>query len=406
MTNFPKDFLWGAATSSHQVEGNNIDNDWWQWEQTGHAHEPSLEACNHYNLYESDFDIARSLHHNAHRLSIEWSRIEPKKDQWNRNALEHYRKVIRALRARNIEPLITLHHFANPLWLSQEGGWLNEKTPFYFERFVEKVIAALGSEVRYWVTINEPMVLAYHSYILGIWPPERKSFNECHKVIKNLIDAHKRAYLKIHDIYARNSWRRPIVGIAKNLQWFTPCNHFPYFFNMVPVILRDTIYNDYFLRKTRGSFDFIGVNYYARGIVHFSLKNNSGLLGEDCNALHQHSKNLNSLGWIIAPQGLLRMLLKLKPYKVPLIITENGICTHDDTLRWKYIWGHLQQIKRALDLHIPIQGYLYWSLLDNFEWAHGFAPRFGLVEIDYHTLTRTVRLSALHYSQFIEEALQ
>jgi len=175
MIEFPKDFLWGAATSAYQVEGENSNSDWWEWEKRGRGKEPSGQACRHYELYKEDFDLAKSLNHNTHRLSVEWSRIEPQEGVFSDKELAHYQQVLTALRERNLKPLVTLHHFTNPVWFSRIGGWENKRSIDYFLRYTKRVVEALGNQVEYWMTINEPLVYAYHAYILGVWPPEKKS---------------------------------------------------------------------------------------------------------------------------------------------------------------------------------------------------------------------------------------
>lgn len=162
MLTFPRDFFWGAATSSYQVEGNNSASDWWHWEKRSNK-EPSGQACRQYELYQKDFDIAQSLHHNAHRLSIEWSRIEPVEGQFSYQEISHYIQVIKALRQRGLEPVVTLHHFTNPLWFANKGGWERKDASAYFLRYCQHVIDALSADVRYWVTINEPMVYVYQA---------------------------------------------------------------------------------------------------------------------------------------------------------------------------------------------------------------------------------------------------
>lgn len=178
MITFPKNFYWGAATSAHQTEGNNTNSDWWEWEKRGALKFPSQDACRHYQFFRQDFDIAKELNHNAHRLSIEWARIEPQQGEFSQSQLEHYGQVIDALRERNIEPVVTLHHFTNPLWFSGLGGWVNNASQKYFPDYVEKVVTHLAGKVRFWVTINEPMVYLYHCYILAAWPPQEKSYKK------------------------------------------------------------------------------------------------------------------------------------------------------------------------------------------------------------------------------------
>ncbi|MFC1704170.1 glycoside hydrolase family 1 protein [Candidatus Omnitrophota bacterium] len=401
MSVFPKKFLWGAATSSHQVEGLNTLNDWWDWEEKGNVKERSGKACNHYELFPQDFELAKRLNHNAHRFSIEWSRIEPKDNCWDENALKHYREVVVALKERDLEPIATLHHFTNPLWFFQQGGWLNKKASYYFHRYVGRVIDFLGKDVRYWITINEPVVFAYHSYLMGKWPPGHTSLKSTFRVLSNLATAHRNAYETIHEKYAKQGWLHPLVSIAKNAEVFSPCPAFPWVLNHLPVFLRHQIYNKYFFKKVHGYLDFIGLNYYTREVVRCSLKKADILFGENCNSYHRHCKTLNYMGWSVSPEGLFEILHWLKRYKLPILITENGTCDDDDSRRAHYIKGHLQQIERALQCSIPIFGYLYWSLLDNFEWDNGFGPRFGLIDVDYATFKRTIRQSALEYKDYI-----
>ncbi|MBI4372267.1 MAG: glycoside hydrolase family 1 protein, partial [Candidatus Omnitrophica bacterium] len=168
---FPKYFLWGAATSSHQVEGNNMNNDWSEWEQNGKVKERSGKACDHWNRFREDFELAKSLHHNAHRFSLEWSRIEPEEGTFSDEALSHYRDVIQALKSNGLEPIITLHHFTLPLWLAQKGGWLAKETPEIFARYVQNAVETIGDGVQYWLTLNEPVAYVFKSYLAGEWPP-------------------------------------------------------------------------------------------------------------------------------------------------------------------------------------------------------------------------------------------
>ena len=217
---FPRGFLWGAATSSHQVEGDNRWNDWWEYEQSGHLPHKSGEACRHYERFEQDFDLARSWGHNAHRFSIEWSRIEPSEGNWNIEALAHYREVIEALRERGLEPVVTLHHFTNPAWFSRRGGWLRRDSAGLFARYAEHVVRNLVDDVKYWLTINEPTVYVAQGYINGEWPPFLKSaWIKAAIVFRNLARAHVCAYRVLH----RN---RPdvMVSFAHNVSLTMPCN--------------------------------------------------------------------------------------------------------------------------------------------------------------------------------------
>ncbi|MFA5144664.1 MAG: glycoside hydrolase family 1 protein [Candidatus Omnitrophota bacterium] len=400
MIKFPGDFLWGAATSSYQVEGNNINSDWWEWEKRAGLKESSGQACRSYELYKEDFDLAKLLCHNAHRLSIEWSRIEPKEGEFSQKELDHYRDVIISLKERNIEPIVTLYHFTIPLWFARSGGWLNKKASEYFLRYVNVVVGALCDKVRFWVTINEPMVYVYHAYVLGFWPPQQKSFRNARIVTDRLMISHIKAYRSIHAACARKGLPSPFVSIAKNIQEFQACRS--NLKNKLAVYLRDRLYNLEFISKlaSHRSLDFIGVNYYSRSLIDaggWRLKN---LLLDTCQDGCSRLKK-NSLGWDIYPPGLHNLLLELKRFNLPVFILENGICTDDDSLRWDFIREHLKNMHLAMEKGVKVLGYIYWSLIDNYEWDKGFGPRFGLIEVDYHTYKRSIRESARKFSEVL-----
>ena len=396
MIKFPKDFFWGAATSAYQVEGNNVNADWWPWEKEA-GKENSGPACRHYELYERDFDLVQSLNHNAHRLSIEWSRIEPKEGEFSQEALQHYVAVIKALRSRHIEPMVTLHHFTNPIWLSQKGGWVDHCSVGHFLRYCEVVTRALAPHVHYWMTINEPTIYFSHAFLWGMWPPQAKSFLKTRAVHDHLIEGHVEAYRLIHQIYKELNIAPPAVSIAHHMQAIVGCTQS--LKNRLAVAIREQLYNAEILDQLarHKSLDFIGVNYYSRHLVDVHSWWIGNLLMETCSEQH-HPLKKNSLGWDIYPQGLCHVLLKLKKYNLPVIIAENGICTTEDNERWEFIHSHLNQVHLAMEKGVNVTGYLYWSLMDNFEWAYGFAPRFGLIAIDYNTQQRTIRESAKKFA--------
>lgn len=397
MIKFPKEFLWGAATSAYQVEGNNVNSDWWQWEKEA-GKENSGSACRHYEFYQQDFDLVQSLNHNAHRLSIEWSRIEPEEGKFSEEELKHYADVILSLRARNIEPLVTLHHFTNPIWLSKFGGWENKRAVTCFLRYCDFVTRSLAKHVRYWITINEPTVYISHAYIFGVWPPQAKSYLKAKKVQGNLVSAHIKSYRQIHKIYKELNLIEPSVGFSQYTQAFVPCTR--NLRDRLAVYFRDKWYNfeiiDTLARHK--TMDFVGLNYYSRQLVELEKWGIGNFAWDVCKNNH-HPVKKNSLGWDIYPEGLYELLIKLKKYRLPIIITENGICTSDDNLRWDYIYSHLKNIYLAMEKGVPVMGYLYWSLIDNFEWDKGFSPRFGLIDIDYNTYKRTIRESARKFAQ-------
>jgi beta-glucosidase len=396
---FPEGFLWGAATSSHQVEGFNTNNDWCLWEQQGKTKEPSGPAARHYELFEQDFQLARALGHNAHRFSIEWSRIEPQEDGFDEKAIQHYRYVVRSLRQKSMEPIVTLHHFTHPQWFSKQGGWLNPQAPFWFARYAQKMAEVLGGEVLYWVTVNEPLVLAYYGYLTGIWPPGAKSIQHTWQVVSQLIKSHTMAYARIHHVYRRQGWPAPKVGVAQNLMVFKVCPKTNNLWCRLGVFLRHRLFNLHFLEKTQSKMDFIGVNYYAREYISNDRQLSYGLFGGKCNKVHGHVGHVNCLFWDSCPEGFFEVLGWLKKFKKPILITENGTCEENDELRWQFIKDHLKQLEKAIDAQIPVFGYLYWSLIDNFEWHHGFGPRFGLMEVNYQTFERTPRESAFRFRE-------
>ena len=393
MCEFSQDFLWGAATSAYQVEGGNYFSDWWEYELAGKLKYHSGQACRHYDLYEQDFDLAKELNHNCHRLSIEWSRIEPEEGIFSVKEVEHYKRVILALRKRGIEPVVTLHHFTNPIWFSRLGGWTLKKAPEYFLSYVTKVVEAFAGDVRFWVTINEPMVYLYHSYLLGVWPPQEKSFLKTKIVQDNLLRAHIKAYRLIADIYKKNNLNKPMISIAQNMQAFVPC--VPTLRNKFAANLRARSYNLEFIERSisAGTLDFIGVNYYSRSLVELKGWGIKNFAMDVCNGKHSKLRT-NSLGWDIYPEGLYSVLIALKKYKLPVFVLENGICTDDDSLRWDFIQEHLKSLNQAMGAGLKVLGYIYWSLIDNYEWDKGFSPRFGLIDVDYNTYKRTIRESA------------
>ena len=403
MMKFPQDFLWGAATSAYQVEGGNVNSDWWQWEKD-RGKENSGRASRHYEFYEQDFDLAQGLNHNAHRLSIEWGRIEPSEGKFSQEEMKHYIDVILSLRSRNIEPMVTLHHFTNPIWLSKSGGWETKEAVAKFLRYCDFVTRALAKHVHYWATINEPTIYVSHAYIFGAWPPQAKSLLKAKKVEDHLVLAHIKAYRLMHKIYKELYLPKPSISIVQYMQAFVPC--VPSLKNRFAACLRNKWYNLGFLDTImrHKTMDFIGVNYYSRQLVELERWGIDNLTKDVCKNNHHPTKK-NSLGWDIYPEGLYQVLLKLKRYNLPVIITENGICTQDDNLRWEYIYEHLKNIHLAMEKGVHVTGYLYWSLMDNFEWDKGFGPRFGLIDIDYNTYKRTIRESARKFSQVCKTGL-
>ena len=395
---FPDGFLWGAATSSHQVEGGNRWNDWWELEESGRLAHRSAEACRHYEMYESDFDLAKSLGHNAHRLSIEWSRIEPREGEWNAAELDHYAAVIAALRQRHIEPVVTLHHFTNPAWFARRGGWTRSDSIALFARYVEVVAKRLAGDVKFWLTINEPTVYVKRAYVGGNWPPlGRGSRWRAAKALRNLCRAHAAAYAVLHRV-------RPdlMVGFAHSTTYVVPCNA-RNIADRVAARLRDFTLNRLvfrlFGRPAGAVLDFIGINYYTRQVVRWRPKPGAALLfGTECTADHHGApRTYSSLGWEVFAPGLRSIVSAMGRRGLPLMVTENGIATSDEPLRTSYLESHVKAVGEAMHDGAVVLGYLYWTLMDNYEWTEGRNALFGLAATDFATQERSPRPAALAF---------
>jgi beta-glucosidase len=395
---FPEHFLWGAASSAYQTEGNNINADWWAWEHSekrknyvkNRRSNPqqyiSGEATDFFNRYDEDFSIAQHLNHNTIRFGLEWSRIEPQEGRFDEVALAKYEKMLQSAKAHGLQVFLTLHHFTLPLWFAKKEGFSKKDNIRYFLQYTEKVVRRLGDYVDFWLTFNEPEVYATHSYLLGIFPPQRKSFFKALRVVNNIILAHNITAPQI-----KSQTGKP-VSMAFHLSDLQPSG----LLGGVVRSLSHYIANEYILRRTLNTCDFIGVNYYE----HFHI----GIMGRRTSSRTGHE--FTDLNWSIHPEGLERVLLNLKKYNKPIYITENGLADEKDLKREKFIKDHLYFVHRAIKQGADVRGYLYWSLTDNFEWQHGFWPRFGLVEIDReNSLKRKVRFSALKYAEICKDNL-
>ncbi len=409
---FPSSFLWGTATASHQVEGGNLNNDWWAWEQqAGHIRDGSRSdlACDHYHLYRQDFELLASLGQNAHRFSLEWSRIEPTPGHFDRAAIAHYRDVLECLRRLKVEPVVTLHHFSNPVWLASAGGWEIPEVVDRFAAYVREAVDAFGDLVKYWVTINEPVIYGTMGYLAGTWPPGKRNPSLLIAVLRNMLLGHARAARIIHEHSPRSDVK---VGVAHHVRVFDPYrrvlppDHFV-------ARLGESLFNQAVLRSMlegrfrfpfgwgdipdgRDSLDFIGVNYYSREMATFDFRRPRSFFGSYF-AHPEHPKT--AAGWEIYPEGVYRVLKDVARYKKPILITENGVADEQDELRPSFLVSHLEQVHRAIAEGAPVEGYLHWSSLDNFEWAEGRHLRFGLIHVDYDTLERTVKPSGELYAK-------
>ncbi|NLE45421.1 MAG: glycoside hydrolase family 1 protein [Chloroflexi bacterium] len=408
---FPIDFRWGVAVSAHQVEGDNTNNDWWAWEQEAgrveQGHTSGL-ACDWWRNAEADFDRAAELGVKALRLSIEWSRVEPRAGVIDDAAIQRYAQMLQGLKDRGIEPMVTLHHFTNPRWLADQGGWEDASTPDLFAQYVRRVVESLGKYVDLWCTINEPNIYSYKGYVEGLFPPGKKDLKAALRVYRNMLAGHAAAYRQIHDIqdHAR-------VGLAHNMRIFDPANPDSILDRRL-ARMTDRLFNQAALTALakglwlpplgfglawglRHTLDWIGLNYYTRDLVAFTR-------GQPRFTRFLHAKDAELLDGGYGefyPRGLSRLLERLGRLDLPIYITENGIPDDDDDQRPRYILAHLHQMWRALQNNHRVMGYYHWSLVDNFEWAEGWTPRFGLIGLDPKSQARSSRHSARLYGDII-----
>ncbi|MFA7662377.1 MAG: glycoside hydrolase family 1 protein [Patescibacteria group bacterium] len=387
---FPENFFWGCSTSAHQVEGG-LNNDWSEWENSpkrlaelkNKQLDPidfiSGQAANSFLENNADIACLKELNNNTYRFSIDWSRIEPEEGQFNLEALEYYKDFIFKLKANGLEPFVTLWHWPLPLWLSHRGGWTKKETANSFEKFTNKVLEYLGDDVNFWITLNEPMVYVGQSYLIGEWPPQKRNIIQYLQVIFNLIRAHKLSFnaIKKYKIDAQ-------VGIAQHCIYFEPAGN--KFINRILAKIGNWWSNDFFLNKIVKYQDFIGLNYYFHSLVNYNF-----------NGQYSYEKK-SDIDWGLHPEGIYHCLKNLAKYKKIIYITENGLADKGDQYRSWYIKEILENVNRAMTENIEVGGYFHWSLIDNFEWAFGFAPCFGLYEVNHQTFERIARPSAQFYA--------
>lgn len=406
---FPKSFLWGAAVSAHQVEGGN-HNQWTVWEQenarslaTQAAHQygdlPSWSrnkrlattpanyvsgrASDHYQRYREDFDLLEKMNMNAFRFSIEWSRIEPEEGAWKASEIAHYKEYVADLKKRGIEPVLTLFHFTVPVWFAEKGGFSKRSNVAYFVRFAEKVMSELGAQIKFVITINEPTVYASESYRQGVWPPNKQSKRAERMVLNNLAHAHNKAAKVIKNIQARAK-----VSVAHNSTYVYAGDDA--LLSRASASISQWWVDDYFLRKVVRRCDFLGVNYYFSSRIYGYR-------------VHNPSQGTSDIGWDIAPENIEYAIVRLwDKYKLPIMITENGIADDSDELRKPWLVKTITGMQNAMQSGAKVIGYMHWSLLDNFEWAYGRWPRFGLAAVDYRSQKRTLRPSAIWLGKVIK----
>jgi beta-glucosidase len=373
---FPDGFLWGAASAAHQIEGGNVNNDWWAFEHASGTPctESSGDACDSWHRWPDDLGLLASLGFGAYRFSIEWSRIEPEEDEWSVAALDHYRRQCAGARELGLVPMVTFHHFTSPAWLAARGGWEAPDAPERFARFCQRAVAHLGDLVGWACTINEPNIVASMGYLVGVFPPGVHDVERRRAVNESFCRGHRLAV----DTLRSGRGDFP-VGLTLSMTDYQAVDG--------GEAKRDRIrrsMEDVFLEATAGD-DFVGVQCYTR----MRVGPTGALPAED-------GVPVTQMGYEYWPQALEAVIRRATDVTGgrPVVVTENGIGTATDTDRIAFVTAALAGVGRCLDDGIDVRGYVYWSLLDNFEWVLGYAPTFGLVAVDRASLERRPKPSA------------
>jgi beta-glucosidase len=392
---FPPGFLWATATAAHQVEGNNTNSDWWAFEQEPGRiadGETSGIAIDHYNRYREDFALLRKLRNNAHRLSIEWARIEPVQGEFDSRQVRHYRDVLGELREQGMAPFLTLHHFSNPIWFAARGGWSAPGAAEAFLPFVRRVVDELGDLVSVWCTINEPNIYATQGWIFGAMPPGRRNdVRGLWRVLANLRIAHQAAYQVI-----KKRWPDAPVGLAHNKFWLLPARPG----NPLDRVAVQTgrrmmdfwpVGGGRMQRTVAASSDYIGLNHYGGRLVQFDPRHPGAQFARQFNP---PGYPISDFGDAVKPDWIREALVELKQFGKPVYVTESGIAAEDDSKRVQFLKDYLREVHQAIEEGVDVRGYYHWTAMDNFEWAHAYRMKFGLIAVDRKTLERTPKPSA------------
>lgn len=398
--------LLGAASAATQIEGGDRNNNWYAWYRQGYIKDgadPSV-ATDHYNRWREDLALMRDMGVQCYRMGVEWSRIEPRDGVFDEAAIARYREEIQALSDAGIPVLLTLHHFNNPLWLEERGGFAERDNITCYLRFVRKMVESVGDLVSEYITINEPNVYAFNAYLAGAWPPGRKSFLEMGRVMTNMAAAHIEAYGLIRKTRLQMGFRNTRVGVANHLRAFAPKDAgnplHRFWAERAEELFQGSLTRAMCLGRVSfpigkhpsivpGRYcDFHGVNYYTRSTVSGPADG----VAKNC--------PVNDLGWEIYPQGIVEVCEKVYGMlKRPIYITENGACDNEDRFRARYIAEHLKALSES---GLPVERYYHWCFCDNWEWVEGGSARFGLVHVDYENQKRTVKRSGEFYRRVIQ----
>ncbi|MGE5495302.1 MAG: glycoside hydrolase family 1 protein [Burkholderiales bacterium] len=397
------DMQLGVASAATQIEGGNRQNSWYDWYLKGHikdGSDPSV-ANMHYERFAEDAQIMHDMGIKHYRLGIEWARLEPERGVFNEAEFRHYREELMLLKQLGIEPLLTIHHFTNPLWFENIGAFENRASVGVFLDFVKKVVEEFGDIVAEYITINEPNVYAVFGFFFGDWPPGRKSLRATIRVLNNMRECHIKAYELIHSIRRGMGREDTKVSYAHHMRVFEPKNRANLWHRICTSLMRrvfqESISKSFLKGQAcfplrgckRGLYcDFHAINYYSRSAV-------AGFKDEYFSGVP-----VNDLGWEIYPDGIVQNARELyKLARLPIYITENGTCDNADAFRSRYIYEHLKALAES---ELPVKRYYHWCFTDNFEWLEGFSARFGIVHVDYSTQKRTVKRSGEFFSRMIE----
>ncbi len=405
----PPNLILGAGTASAQIEGGNVPHSWNAWEKMGKLHKDASKvsirtASMHWDHWKEDIDIAAALGIQSYRFSIEWARIQPEKGMVDQEAVRHYREEIAYMIERGIRPVMTLHHFTNPVWFEKAGAFANPHNVKHFLRYVGIAVNSFGDLVSDYVTINEPNVYALMGYAGQGFPPGENDLLKVRRVISVMAGCHIRAYQKIHRMRKAMGYGDTKVGMTIHMRSFAPLDPYSriesHMCDASKYLFQNACARAFLLGEFRPPFsnlgkfkkgvycDYLGINYYTRSHV---VK-----VGDD---LVREQDPKSDYGWEIYPNGLEECMKELYDIvRKPVWILENGVCDDDDSFRSLFIYDHLAVIARS---EIPVERYYYWSLFDNFEWLDGMSKKFGLVSIDQKTGARRVKKSGHFYREII-----
>lgn len=432
MKSMPNDFLWGVSTAAAQIEGGYLEDgrteSIWDVASSSKIKDGSNchVACDHYHRYKEDVEIMKKIGVKSYRFSLSWSRLIPSEGKINEKGIEFYNNLLDALIEAGIEPIITLYHWDLPVWAEKQGGWSNPKIVDLFGAYTKVAVEAFSDRVTYWLTFNEPQCFLMNGHITCVHAPFKRKIFGFSKLIRHFMLANKASVETIR----KYAIKTPKIGLSYGSGAFIPedendpksIDEARYkSFHVGMGVMNNRLWLDpvikgngasanlifhisnAFAKKVQVQFDFLAINNYE------AFNYSPWGEGRKCD---KSDKKCNSLGWVCDGRTLYwTSKFMYERYKLPILITENGYCDNDvindgkidDIKRIEFMDDYIGNVKRAIADGVPILGFHYWSLLDNFEWAEGYGPRFGLVYVDYKTGERTLKQSAYHYREIIKE---